>query len=214
MPCRSKRKVPGRYGWCMASTLVLIIVGWIIGQAGRPPLGGPLEKVPDREIFSPPALAPARVAHSPAGLLPREGAPGISHGSRPPQEARIASIGDAPAWAITYGQEFWRSVNPVASLPRTGQGAAIGAIPACLNVGEVMDRVMYAFASPDASSRTRVDARTYQATLDGSGLTDLTLPASLEGGEVQFYQFAVPVGVLAMEVRLENRVTPSPMTVY
>ena len=41
-------------------------------------------------------------------------------------------------------------------------------------------------------------------SLDKTGLTDLITNDFLQGGESKFYQFSVPVGTLAMEVRLEN----------
>jgi len=43
-------------------------------------------------------------------------------------------------------------------------------------------------------------------TVDPSGLTDIVFNASVEGGDLKFYQFSVPPGTLNLELRLENRV--------
>lgn len=49
-------------------------------------------------------------------------------------------------------------------------------------------------------------------TLDISGSTLLAQADSLRGGEMKFYQFTVPPGALAMEVRLEDKVGNPRMT--
>jgi hypothetical protein len=49
-------------------------------------------------------------------------------------------------------------------------------------------------------------------TVDPSGLTDIVLNDSVEGGDLKFYQFSVPPGTLNLEVRLENRVGNPHMT--
>ncbi len=49
-------------------------------------------------------------------------------------------------------------------------------------------------------------------TLDVSGAADLVQAGSLEGGAVNFHQFTVPPGALAIEVHLENRVANPRMT--
>jgi hypothetical protein len=64
------------------------------------------------------------------------------------------------------------------------------------------------------NSRIGIGGSTYELTSQGvlpvgylGALTgpDLTSPGSLEGGELAAYQFDVPVGTLAMEVRLDDR---------
>lgn len=64
--------------------------------------------------------------------------------------------GEAPAWTIAYGKEFWRpgALRPAGSIA----------------FNEVVDRVSHAFTADLATRRPSLRAKTYAASLDGNRL--------------------------------------------
>lgn len=86
-----------------------------------------------------------------------------------PASARVGQLGsrdDVPAWAVRYGEEFWRRAPPdPTAVARTSN------VP----IGDVIDRVSHAVEWRDSLPTVR--ARTYSATFDGSELRFAPRPA-------------------------------------
>jgi hypothetical protein len=71
----------------------------------------------------------------------------------------------APAWAILYGQEFWRKeLAPSESPPNTS-----GAVPANIDLGNVIERVSSAITLASGADLPQAHSRFYAATFDGEG---------------------------------------------
>jgi hypothetical protein len=73
---------------------------------------------------------------------------------------------DAPAWAIRYGQEFWH--ESARTDKRTG--AKPDRMAPALDLGNIIERVSYAFEADPARSSPRVNARKYLAVFDLDGI--------------------------------------------
>ncbi len=74
----------------------------------------------------------------------------------------------APAWAVRFGSEFWRSASSAApaSVPSSGGDLPVSPV----RVGEALDRVTHAFTLDAVGVTARVKGDAYRASLDAAGL--------------------------------------------
>ena len=74
----------------------------------------------------------------------------------------------APAWAVGYGQEFWRLAG-ASSLSKV-KAAPVTQVPPSVDLGEVMERVSHALETNSTDPFPHVRAKGYVARFDGQGL--------------------------------------------
>ncbi len=90
---------------------------------------------------------------------------GEARSPRPGELARAASVAELPRWAVPYGEEPWRKPQ-VGLSPEAAPANGAIALPARINVGDIVDRVRHAFAG----TPPRVRAETYEALVSGGAL--------------------------------------------
>src|SRR6185503_21381453 len=115
------------------------------------------------------ALTPRSHVPTYAGAS-RESVAGLSlaaqrgpHESTPQGAPAARRTVEAPPWAIAYGKEFWR--RPADTNPPKPTAA----LPAQVDIGDVMERVSHSFELTANSSAPVLRAQTYTARFTGEG---------------------------------------------
>jgi hypothetical protein len=111
----------------------------------------------DKGLFNPKPNAPkppvvtSAGSHSAAAAAPR-----------PPVHVER----DLPAWAVHFGKEFWRRPSQIPVTTKTATGTP--ELPASINLGDIMDRVTFAFR--DENRVLCVNGPIYRAEANSSGV--------------------------------------------
>ncbi len=104
-----------------------------------------------------------------ANFIRRPPSPPVTEPPRDSEFQIFARPEDAPAWAISYGKEFWRR-RAAAKSVKVKPSPDAGAIPSSINLGEVIERVSRAFTVGPEGAPPGVETPTYSASLSTAGL--------------------------------------------
>jgi hypothetical protein len=102
-------------------------------------------------------------AKSPAPSVMSSGQASLSSVPRPIQVVETPE--QAPAWAVPFGKEFWRRPSKPATTPAKSSAPDL---PPSINLGDLMDRVTFAFR--DENKTPCVNGPTYRAEAASSGI--------------------------------------------